>query len=101
MMRLHNISYLIYEGIKVKTKFFSCECSSFDHLFSITYDNEDCFICVHLSPKSLFQRIIGATKYIFGFRSKYGDFEEIIIKKDDVQSIIDILHAYGNKDTKS
>lgn len=84
----------------MKTKFFLCECTSFDHLFSVNCDDQDCYIAVHLSPKSFFQRVIGAFKYIFGFRSRYGDFEEIMIKKEDAKEIAELLKSYAeNKDS--
>lgn len=81
----------------MKTNFFSCECGSLNHTFFISVDEDSCYISVHLYPKSFFERVIHAVKYIFGFRSKYGDFEEILINKEDVKDIINILNNYLNQ----
>ena len=78
----------------METKFYTCSCLSLEHLFCITCDQEDCFISIHLAKKGFLDRLFHAIKYIFGYRCKYGDFEEIIVKKENVKEIIDILQKY-------
>ena len=46
---------------------------------------------VHLSSKGFWQRLVNGFKYIFGYKSKYGDFDEMIIKKEDVRKLEKIV----------
>lgn len=78
---------------------FICECHNIEHQLIFSYNNDwDLVYCdIHLVPEhNTFKRIKNALKYIFGYRSKYGDFDEFIFKKEDVhklQKIIDHLNA--------
>ena len=82
-----------------KNELFVCECSNVEHQLIFTYfDDEtkgDVYMSVHLIPESnIWKRIKNAIKYIFGYRSKYGDFDEFIFRSKDsekLQSIINYL----------
>lgn len=46
------------------------------------------------NEKNIFKRIFTAIKYIFGYKSKYGHFDEFIFKHQDknkLQEICDFL----------
>ena len=64
-----------------------CQCESIEHQATFRwfeYDNGgDVYLEIHLKPLGLFRRIINGIKYIFGHRSIYGDFDGMIIKKED------------------
>lgn len=73
-----------------KPEIFICDCNSLEHTFSFWYDDET--NDVHIMPrlknyKNIFQRIIGAVKYILGHKSKYGDFDSFIIDPNDAVKI--------------
>lgn len=82
-----------------------CQCWNKDHTFVITrYTEDPCdyyfidrcpsyfySLCVHLTPHPFFTRIKNAIRYIFGYRNKYGDFDEVMFTEDDVSSIIRFL----------
>lgn len=82
-----------------KNELFICECSNVEHQLIFTYfDDEtdgDVYMSVRLIPESnIWKRIKNAVKYIFGYRSKYGDFDEFIFRSKDsekLQSIINYL----------
>lgn len=65
----------------MEEKLIVCQCHNVEHQMIIYYDEEDNFAYVqyHLSPLSFFERLVHGIKYIFGYRSKYGDFDEIIV----------------------
>lgn len=73
------------------SEIFICQCNSIEHQISITKEEEDIYVLIHLSPKPFLERIIHATKYVFGYRCKYGDWDELILKEEDKQKIIKIL----------
>ena len=82
---------------------FICECGDPSHQFIISADKEPtegpcAFISVHLNREhNIFKRIWYAIKYVFGARSIYGDFDEIIINPNDadrLQKVVDFLKRH-------
>jgi len=81
-----------------------CECGSPEHqvlLTQIPYDDDylnkcyaphlheelkdEMFIRIHLCKRPFWQRVKYGIKYIFGYKSKYGAFDEIITSKKEFQ----------------
>ena len=62
-----------------------CECSSPEHQILFTWwdDDDRVYMTVHLPKQSLWRRIKDGIRYIFGHRSKYGDFDEVVLNPDD------------------
>ena len=63
----------------MKRTLFICRCGSLEHIFVVTADEEDLFIEVHLSPLPFVERVKHAIQYLFGYRSRWGDFDEILL----------------------
>lgn len=84
---------------KIVRKLFICKCENTEHqiIFSYIIDDNDreVYMDTYLSPEyNIFKRIWLAIKYIFGYTSKYGHFDEFIFKKEDakeLQKIVDYL----------
>jgi hypothetical protein len=56
------------------------------------------YIHAHLVKRPLWERIKYGIKYIFGYQSKYGAFDEFIINPDDAERIRKIAdYLDGNK----
>lgn len=89
---------------KTTTELFICQCGDPSHQFIITTDNDPnirgAFVSVHLNREhNIFKRIWNAFKYVFGKRSIYGDFDEIVINPEDagrLQKIVDFLKENKN-----
>ena len=66
-----------------------CDCEDVEHMIVFRWDDLDEFVYmnIHLSPLPLLDRIMNAVKYVFGHRSRYGDFDEFIFKKDDLPKL--------------
>jgi hypothetical protein len=77
-----------------KREILVCECHSLEHQFAIWYDDEmnQLYIEPHLGSKPLLQRLKYAIKYIFGYKTKFGSFDEIIINPDDAQKLTEYLN---------
>ena len=62
-----------------------CKCANTEHQMIIrTLDcDEDVYVTFYLRPLPLRERLIHGLKYIFGHRSRYGDFDEIILRPED------------------
>lgn len=69
-----------------------CECSSREHQIIFEYDNEDNLVyCnIHLVKYRFFKRLKEGLKYIFGYKCKYGNFEEFVLKKEHANTLLEI-----------
>jgi len=80
----------------MEREIYVCDCSSLEHIVAFTYDEEDQFLYIQprLNPKQSFlKRLRHAVKYVFGYRSRYGDFEEIILNINDIQILKNRLNS--------
>jgi hypothetical protein len=82
---------------KEHPEIFICECHSTEHQLVFRHDPDDeyheLFIDVHLRTyKNVFKRIWVSLKYIFGYKCRYGHWDEFIFNKDDAQRLIGILN---------
>ena len=73
-----------------------CECEDVDHSMVVRWDDDDEFVYVniHLKTLPLFDRLKNAFNYILGKRSRYGDFDEFILRAEDlpkVEKIVEFL----------
>lgn len=78
---------------------FICRCHDVQHQFIISTvdfdEHPEVYLSVFLYPAGFFKRILYAVKYIFGHRSVFGYFDEIIIKPEDAprhQRVVDMLN---------
>ena len=55
-------------------------------------DEEDKMIycSIHLVTLPFWQRLLGAIKYVFGYKCKYGNFEEIILNHKHADKLIEL-----------
>ena len=74
-----------------------CDCSSAEHSILLMFDPEDrddmLYVCPHLTKQSFWRRL----KYLFGFQSKYGAFEELVLRDAQVAALGDFLSAFRNR----
>lgn len=76
---------------EMKRTLFVCRCLSIEHSFVVSADDEDVFIEVHLSSAPLWQRVKNAVRYVLGRKSKWGDFEEVLLSPYDALNLADSL----------
>jgi hypothetical protein len=64
-----------------------CECHSTEHQLIVLYSNEDeypmVYFHIHLNKRSFWERLKYGIKYIFGYQSQYGAFQEFILNPED------------------
>lgn len=81
-----------------ETEICICKCNSIEHQVVFTYftDNKeiegDVYMTIHLIPDSFLKRLINGIKYIFGHRSKYGDFDEFIFNRKDADKLQKVVN---------
>ena len=76
----------------IKTEIFICECNSPEHQFMIEADEDKVYLTPHLSPYlNFFQRCVLGIKYIFGYKSRYGAFDSVVLSRSRIKKLIDSL----------
>lgn len=73
------------------TKLILCECASMEHqLVFVSFEDEPDVIYaqVHLTHKPFWQRVKTAIKHILGHRSRYGDWDDIIISRQKLKEAL-------------
>jgi hypothetical protein len=76
------------------THYTTCECYSHEHIIRWIYDDDEDMVYteIYLSQyQSFFKRVFIAIKYIFGYRSKYGHWDSVIIRKEETVRLRDFL----------
>ena len=74
-----------------------CECASCEHQLIVRWDKDDdeVYATIHLANyMGFWKRLWCGLGYIFGHKSKYGEFDEVILRKEDannLQKVVDHL----------
>lgn len=75
---------------------FVCQCGSHEHQLIFRYFTEDedqeVYVTVHLSPGNWWERLKNGIRYIFGYRSKYGEFDEFIFRREDAERLQGVVN---------
>ena len=78
--------------VKEQRETLICQCHSVEHQISFSWIEYkelegEVYMEIHLSKLSFWDRLKHGIKYIFGYRCMYGDFDEVILKKEDVHKL--------------
>lgn len=67
-------------------------CCSLDHQVVITLNKGIVTLQIHLKNyRNFFQRVIVGIKYIFGYKSKYGDWDELILDESHIPQLEEVI----------
>lgn len=84
-----------------KSKHIICDCKSAEHHIVISFDDEyyeEAVINVYLSTyKNFFQRVWTAIKYIVCYHGSYGQYDEIILNKEEALALEQELKSYRTR----
>jgi hypothetical protein len=81
----------------MKRTLYVCQCGSLEHTLFVCAEEEDFFLEVHLAPLPFWQRVRNAVGYVFGRRSRYGDFEEVLLSPEDAVDLGDRLLTWAGR----
>ena len=75
--------------------FLVCDCGDISHQLAIQkIDSGEVIVSIHLTQFPFWKRLWNGIKYIFGHRSRYGDFDEFILgywHSQALQEVVDEL----------
>lgn len=81
-----------------------CGCHSTEHQMIILYSEDDgypmVYIHTHLTKRPFLERLKYGIKYIFGYQSRYGAFDEFIFEPKDSEKLQKVVN-YLNQIEKS
>jgi hypothetical protein len=66
-----------------------CSCSSVEHQIVFSYDDEDnlLYAQIHLTHYSFWKRLVKGIKYIFGYKCRYGHWDEFLFSSEHAQDL--------------
>lgn len=82
-----------------QTEIFICECHSHEHQLQFWYDPEEdlpdfrrIHTVMHLTThRNFFQRLKYAWKYLFGYKCRYGAWDEFIFSSENEEKLKEFL----------
>ena len=84
-----------------------CDCQSDEHQYLIYYSEDEyhngqkiptVYIHPHLiTYRSFWKRLVYGIKYVFGYKSKYGDWDEFMVSPKDANKIQEIVNYLKNE----
>ena len=81
----------------MEREIFICDCHSLEHQVAFWYDEEDksLYIEPHLVTHiNFFKRLWVGLKYAFGYRSRFGEFDEVVLSPESQKKLRDILNKH-------
>jgi hypothetical protein len=83
----------------MERKIFVCECHSLEHQVSFWYDEEDelVYIETHLTTHdNFFKRLWVGLKYAFGYKSRFGEWDEVLMGEDKQKELYEWFESKYN-----
>lgn len=79
-------------------EYFECACHSPEHTLNFFLDEDPEFPAIYgsvfLSEVPFHRRVWAAVKYIFGYKCRYGHFDEFILKHEDCDRFISLFRKF-------
>lgn len=69
---------------KFKTTYIECACTSTEHTLCLRGfpEEKELYINLQLPKQKFFKRLIAGIKYIFGYQSRYGHWDECLLDEE-------------------
>lgn len=72
-----------------------CSCNSTEHqmvfLPSPFPEEKEVYVHIHLNKRSWWERLKYGIKYIFGYKCMYGAFDEMILDKNNIHKLEEVI----------
>lgn len=79
--------------MKEDFRYLECECSTPEHTVRFLRDEDYTYITFFLGTGPWYKRVVTAVKYVFGYKCRYGHFDEVILGSDKVRELVEILKS--------
>ena len=78
------------EQINEKAEIFVCDCHSREHQIVFEYELDDNMVYCHIhlcNSYNFFERLKRGIRYIFGYKCRYGHWDEFILSKNHIENL--------------
>jgi len=86
---------------EIKRYLLVCDCYFIEHQLIFEYltdeesDEKSLSINIHLTAwENFFQRLVAGIRYAFGHKSRYGEFDNILVSPDEAKNLIEFLQKF-------
>lgn len=87
-----------------RPEYFECRCHTPEHTLRIWFDDEPgdpcVFASVFLANGPWYKRFVSGVRYIFGYKCRYGHFDEFILRPEDCDRLMGILERLKSAEVK-
>jgi hypothetical protein len=92
------VTEIIDNNMENRREILVCECSSVEHQIVFNYDeeNERVYCSIHLVELPFWKRLKNGLKYIFGYKCKYGHFDEFVLAKYNIKQLNKVVYFLKN-----
>ena len=78
-----------------------CGCGTPEHQFILSYFTDEepewrwLYLNVHLTTwRNPFRRLLAAVRYVFGYRCRFGEFDEVVMYRHHAEQVRDFLNEF-------
>lgn len=79
-------------------KYIECNCSCHEHSMRFVWfdepDEKEMYMSVFLNQAGFWRRLWLGIKYIFGFKCKYGHFDEVLLTYPEIKQLYDLCEKW-------
>jgi hypothetical protein len=72
-------------------EYLECECSSPEHTVRFAKDEDFVYMTFFLESGPWYRRVASAFRHIFGYKSRYGHFDEVVMDRETAARMAEIL----------
>ena len=81
----------------IVTDIMTCDCHSTEHQIVINFDEDTkenlVYLHIHLvTHRNFFKRLWLGLKYVFGYKSRYGNWDEFIVSRKNYHKLKDVVN---------
>lgn len=72
-------------------KYLECRCTTPEHTLRFARDEDHTYITFFLDNGPWYRRVVTGIRYILGYKCRYGHFDEVVLGRDEVRRLVEIL----------
>lgn len=83
----------------MERRIFICMCNNLEHQVAFWYDEEENLLYIEprlVTHRNFFKRLWVGLKYTFGYKSRFGEFDEVILDLENQKKLRDMLNELIN-----
>lgn len=75
-------------------QYLECSCTSPEHTVRFAKDEEFLYMTFFLECSPWYRRLWNAVKYVFGYKCRYGHFDEVVLGREEAGRLLEILGKF-------